>query len=229
MKVLVLGSGPNVTEAADWPRAPFDVVVAINNAWRVRSDWDYLVHPSDFPEERQPQTLSDRQRIITHEAYVPANNAFGGIFYAGGTMAFTAGYWVLDALKPNVMAFLGCDMTYSGSSTHFYGKGTADPLREDKSLRSLDAKSARLQALAARVGCACLNLSRDESRLVFPRGVPDDLSARVTLDDAAIDAALRLEAQAGYVVPSGKYWKEEDRFDTDLIDQIDAAWLATRA
>ena len=32
MNILLLGSGPNVTDAADWPRGPFDLIVAINNA-----------------------------------------------------------------------------------------------------------------------------------------------------------------------------------------------------
>ncbi len=227
MNVLMLGSGPNVTDAAGWPRGQFDVIVAINNAWRVREDWDYLVHPSDFPEDRQPDTLSEGQQIITYEAYVPANNAFGGIFYAGGTMAFTAGYWALHALRPKVMAYLGCDMTYDAKQTHFYGKGTADPLREDKSLRSLEAKSARLQALAAREGCSCVNLSRDESRLVFPRATPDRLNGAAEVHCAAVEEALALEKDAAFVVPSGKYWKEEARFDTDLIDAIDAAWMRT--
>jgi len=142
-------------------------------------------------------------------------------------MAFSAGYWVLEALRPTVMAFLGCDMTYDAKQTHFYGSGTADPLREDKSLRSLEAKSARLQALAARQGCACVNLSREDSRLVFPRGRPDDLDARAEPNDPAITRALQLEAEANYVVPSGKYWKQEDQFDTARIDVIDAAWLDT--
>lgn len=227
MNVLILGSGPNVTQAASWPRAPFDKVVAINNAWRVRPDWDYLIHPNDFPQDRQPDRRVAGQRIITYKDYVPAQNALGGFVYAGGTMAFTAGYWALHALRPRVMAFLGCDMTYDAARTHFYGQGTADPLRKDVTLRSLEAKSARLQAHAARQGCATVNLSRDDSRLVFPRATPEDFGARPVLDEAAIDHALRLEAEAGYMVPSGKYWKEEDRFDPAVIDTIDAAWLAT--
>jgi hypothetical protein len=227
MNVLILGSGPNVTQAAKWPKAPFDTVVTINNAWRLRDDWDYLVHPSDFPEDRQPKRLGAAQRIITYETYVPAQNALGGFVYAGGTMAFTAGYWALYALRPSVMAFLGCDMTYDGAQTHFYGQGTADPLRPDVTLRSLEAKSARLQAIAARQGCTTLNLSKDVSRLVFERATPDDLTACPTLDDTAIAHALQLEARAGYMVPSGKYWKEEARFDPVVIDEIDAAWLAT--
>lgn len=227
MKILILGSGPNVVRAKDWPRAPFDRVVAINNAWRVRMDWDFLVHPSDFPDDRRPVAVGAHQKIITYVDYVPAQNALGGFVYGGGTMAFTAGYWALHALQPSVMAFLGCDMTYDSAKTHFYGAGTADPLRKDVTLRSLEAKSARLQALAARQGCATVNLSDQPSRLVFARGTPQDLTARARPVEAAIDQALGLEAQAGYMVESGKYWKEEDRFDVDIIDRIDAAWLAT--
>ena len=225
MQVLILGSGPNVVQAADWPRGPFDAIVAINNAWRVRPDWDYHIHPSDFPKDRQPSTTTEGQRIVTFEDYVPANNRYGGIFYAGGTMAFTCGYWVLDALRPHVMAFLGCDMTYDAKTTHFYGQGTADPLRADASLRSLEAKSARLQAMAAGQGCACVNLSDAPSRLVFPRATRDRLDVAARTVDAS--RPLRMEAEAGYVVPSGKYWKEEDRFDPAVIDAIDAAWLKT--
>ncbi len=227
MKVLILGSGPNVTQAKDWGRAPFDKIVSINNAWRVRPDWDFLIHPSDFPPERQPPALQDHQQIITFRDYVPAQNALGGFVYAGGTMAFTAGYWALYALRPTHLCFLGCDMTYDAPQTHFYGNGAADPLRADVSLRSLEAKSARLQAIAAQQGCATLNLSTSDSRLVFPRGTPKDLNARAVIAPQQVAHALNLEAKAGYMVPSGKYWKEESRFDTAIIDEIDAAWLAS--
>ncbi len=57
--------------------------------------------------------------------------------------------------------------------THFYGQGTPDPLRRDITLRSLEAKSARLMVLAARQGCAMVNLSTGPSRLVFPRANRD--------------------------------------------------------
>ncbi|MFQ3184865.1 MAG: hypothetical protein ACI9RO_001335 [Alteromonas macleodii] len=229
MKILILGSGPNVIQAKAWPRAPFDLIVVINNAWRVRADWDYLVHPSDFPVDRQPLVLTRGQRSITHHEYVPAQNALGGFVYAGGTMAFTASYWALHALKPTVMAYLGCDMTYQTSPSHFYGQGTADPMRVDVTLRSLEAKSARLQAIAKRQGCACVNLSSDPSRLVFTRGKLDDLLVKTDINEVATDQALRLEKDAGYMVPSGKYWKEEARFDKKVIDKIDSAWLATLA
>ena len=226
--VLILGSGPNVVESRIWPRAPFDRIVAINNAWAVRPDWNDLIHPDDFPADRMPVDITPSQRIVRAADYVPLQNEFGGFVYAGGTMAFTASYWALAALKPKVIAVLGCDMVYTDASkTHFYGTGTADPLRQDVTLRSLEAKSARLMALAARNGCQMVNLSQNESRLVFPRATPDmvlDLPKSV-IDEAIVEEALAQEASLNYHVPSGKYWKEEDRFDTAAIDALDALWL----
>ena len=81
---------------------------------------------------------------------MPIQNDLGGFVYAGGTMAFTAGYWALGALRPDVMAFFGCDMVYPTEGSHFYGNGNADPLRDDITLRNLEAKSARLSIIAAR-------------------------------------------------------------------------------
>ena len=226
--VLILGSGPNVLDCRDWPRATFDRIVAINNAWAVRPDWDMLIHPDDFPPERHPPSLQPGQSIVTAADYVPLQNSLGGFVYAGGTMAFTASYWALAALRPRVIAVLGCDMVYPATGqTHFYGQGSPDPLREDVTLRSLEAKSARLMALAADQGCAMVNLSRDASRLVFPRATLGQLTNAqpVLCDPATVDAARAEEARLGYYVPSGKYWKEESRFDPAAIDALDALWF----
>lgn len=226
--VLILGSGPNVTDCRDWARAPFDRIVAINNAWAVRPDWDYLIHPEDFPADRQPIDLRRDQSIITADDYVPLQNELGGFVYAGGTMAFTAAYWALAALKPRVIAALGCDMVYPATQkTHFYGQGTADPLRKDVTLRSLEAKSARLMIMAARRGCATVNLSQDESRLVFPRATPATVAAAQPepFNEALVAQAIAEEERLGYHVPSGKYWKQEDQFDVAAIDALDALWL----
>ncbi|MFK7869756.1 MAG: hypothetical protein AB8B58_11000 [Roseobacter sp.] len=224
--VLVLGSGPNAVAARDWPKADFDRIVAINNAWRLRDDWDDIVYPEDFPKDRRPANIPQDQRAIEAAAFVPAQNAFGGFVFAGGTMAFTAGYWALHALRPKVMAFLGCDMVYpTEGPTHYYGTGTADPLRDDISLRSLEAKSARLGLLAASQGCACVNLSQDESRLLFPRARLQDLRLITSpVAVAGIDALRADEDALGYAVPSGRYWEEESRFDTSALDQLDQRW-----
>lgn len=225
--LLILGSGPNVTQAKGWRKTHFDKIITINNAWRVRADWDVLIHPDDFPTDRLPPQMTSTQRIVRADTYVPIQNTFGGFVYAGGTMAFTAAYWALGALKPIVIAMIGCDMTYDAAQTHFYGTGTPDPLRDDISLRSLKAKSARLQVLAARAGCAMVNLSAAPSRLTFPRTTP--LAAAASLpadhDATAAAAALAEEARLGYYVPSGKYWKELDRFDPAAIDALDHLWL----
>ena len=226
--VIIMGSGPSVLASKNWQKGDAHLV-AINNAWQVRSDWDFLIHPDDFPTDRRPPQVSSAQRIITSDTYVPLQNTLGGFVYAGGTMAFTAGYWALRALQPKAIGFIGCDMVYPASgATHFYGTGTADPLRADISLRSLEAKSARFMLLAAQAGCAVVNLSdAAESRLIFPRAHHSALDrvAPLFFDPSLTEAALQREAELGYVVPSGKYWKETDRFDPAEIDRIDAMWL----
>lgn len=226
--VLMLGSAPMAMQAREWERAPFDAVLAINNAWAVRSDWDLMIHPWDFAPKRRPVAAMG-QRIITEDDFVPAQNALGGFVYAGATMAFTAAYWALHALRPRVIAAFGCDMHYAAKGpTHFYGNGQPDPLRADITLRSLEAKSARLMVLAAMQGCAMVNLSHGPSRLIFPRMLRSHAGhakpAPFCADMAA--QALAREAELGYQVPSGRYWEELHRFDAAALDALDAMWLA---
>ena len=226
--LLLLGSAPMAAKATDWPRAPFDTIVAINNAHALRPDWDYLVHPWDFPSETLP-TPQPHQTLIDETAFVPAQNAMGGFVYAGGTMAFTAAYWALHTLRPRVIAVFGCDMHYpTQGPTHFYGTGRADPLRADITLRSLEAKSARLQIMAALQGCAIVNLSTGPSRLIFPRTTRDSAATAnpATFDAALAQTALQRENQLGYLVPDGRYWQATDRFDPAKLDALDALWLA---
>ena len=226
--ILILGSGPTVMQAQSWPRAGFDHILAINNAWRVRPDWDALIHPWDFPENRRPQPGLG-QAMITQEDFVPAQNAFGGFVYGGGTMAFTAGYYALHAHRPRVIAMMGCDMHYPKQGhTHFYGTGTADPLRDDLSLQSLEAKSARLLVLAAMQGCAMVNLSNGPSRLVFPhvtRGQLGHVTPQIYCPDLAAEALDR-EMSLGYFVESGRYWEHLDQFDPGELSKLDALWYA---
>ena len=228
-KVLILGSGPNAPEASQWPRTWFDKIVVINNAWQVRPDWDDLVCPEDFPQGRRPVALQPDQRLIEADQFVPAQNAFGGFVYAGGTMAFTAGYWALHALRPKVMAFMGCDMVYPKTGkTHFYGTGTADPLRPDPTLQDLGAKSARLGLIAAREGCQCVNLSHNPSELLYPRADPGQLHEISAPHFEAQDVSdlLACERDLGYFVSTGRYWEQVDQFDAEALTDLDAAWRA---
>ncbi|MEY8098181.1 hypothetical protein AB9F29_12245 [Falsihalocynthiibacter sp. S25ZX9] len=196
----------------------------------MRDDWDYSIYPDDFPAGKRPDQINRTQRLINSSIYVPANNQFGGVVYAGATMAFTAGYWALSALKPRVLAYLGCDMVYKGSNTHFYGQGTPDPLREDVTLASLEAKSARLMTIAAKQQCACINLSEEpESRLLFPRVSHNAFAADIPIpsyDSASANEALSLEQKAGYLVADGQYWEHYTSFDPDILNEIDMHWLS---
>lgn len=228
--VLILGSAPDAMRAASWSKPASCKIVSINNAWKVRDDWDYCICPDDFPAERRPDRISGEQALIDSSMYVPANNQFGGIVYAGGTMAFTAGYWALSALKPRVLAYLGCDMVYKGQNTHFYGRGAPDPLRDDVTLASLEAKSARLMTMAAKQHCACVNLSEmQESRLLFPRVSQTALAADIPVaafDEESANRARSLEQEAGYFVESGLYWQDDTHFDPDILASIDGHWMS---
>lgn len=226
--VTILGSGPNVIRAQDWAKAALGHVLVINNAWRVRPDWDSLIHPEDFPQDRWPCAVSANQGVVTAQDYIPANNAYGGVVYAGGTMAFTAAYWALWRHRPHVLAVMGCDMVYPVAvHTHFYGTGTADPLRPDMTLQSLEAKSARILLLAARQGCAVVNLSADPSRLLFPRGRIDALARMrpLAVDEGAVRTALQAEQDLGARVPSGRYWAEGGEIAPAGLARVDALWL----
>ena len=227
MFILIIGSAPDAIEAQSFSREHFQGLVAINNAWNIRKDWDYCIFPDDFPENRRPSEHRN-QKLIGSEQYVPVQNKFGGFVYSGGTMAFTAGYWALGHFKPKAIAYIGCDMIYDGEDTHFYGRGAPDPLREDPTLNNLKAKSARLEALAASQNCSIFNLSKKpRSNLVFRRNsldkIPEDCTPRGVNRDL-LKVALQQEKRLGYYVEDGKYWKHLAKFDQDKIDALDTLW-----
>jgi hypothetical protein len=43
--VLIFGSAPDVTEIRQWDLSFFTSTVAINNAWQVIPNWNYLIFP----------------------------------------------------------------------------------------------------------------------------------------------------------------------------------------
>ena len=148
-------------------------------------------------------------------------------------MAFTAGYWALYKFKPRVIYYKGCDMVYRGKKTHFYGKGTADPLRKDKTLKNLLAKSARLEAIALLNNCKIFNLSNlSGSNLTFKKININNLENQTNIEykkfnENKIDLALRMEKETGYYIQNGKYWKRMNEFDEKKIKEIDDLWLSS--
>jgi hypothetical protein len=237
-KVLIVGSAPDALITASWDTSFFAHVIAINNAWKACPTWNCLIYPDDFPKERHPcDDARKGKRLVTSNEFVPIQNKYGGFVYAGGTMSFTAGYWALGSLKPDVIAYIGCDMVYDakpGQMTHFYGRGSADPLRDDVTLQSLEAKSLRLQALAGINGCSVVNLSNQKSsRLLIPRIELQMLKEMTQVppltcyDDLAVKKALRAESELGYWVESGRYWEKHEDFDRRKLHEIDELWLRT--
>jgi hypothetical protein len=239
--VLIIGSAPDAVCVKNWDLSIFSSCVAINNAWQLFDGWNYLIYPEDFPSNRLPAEKDQiGKKLIAANEFVPQQNYFGGFVYAGGTMAFTAAYWALGALKPDLIAFVGCDMVYSaekGKSTHFYGNGTADPLRPDVTLQSLEAKSVRFMAIAHEQNCGVANLSQlPESRLLFPRMSLKEFDherqllqllkeQKTLIKHDVVTKALQTEQNLGYMVPSGKYWEVLASFDKDKLSAIDAMWL----
>ncbi len=226
--ILLIGSAPDAVRAKKLDSTLFHTIVAINNAWQIRPDWTHSIYPDDLAEDKRSEP-AQFQSLVTSAEYVPANNALGGIVYAGATMAFTAAYWALETFKPDQMAFIGCDMIYDDAGqNHFYGKGTADPLRDDPTLQILEAKSNRLMAFAKRHGCTCLNLSeRPLSRLTFARA---DAALEPTADlpvliDEEIDKALAMEQKAGQYFPGGDYWNDARPLNKQALLAIDEQWM----
>ena len=227
MLILIIGSAPDAIEAQSLQGKLVQNIVAINNAWNIRSDWDFCIFPDDFPDNRRP-TGNEAQKLIRSEQYVPLQNKYGGFVYAGGTMAFTAGYWVLGHFKPKAIAYIGCDMIYDGKDTHFYGRGTADPLRKDPTLKNLKAKSARLEAMAASQNCAIFNLSKKtKSNLVFRRSSLEKIVEEGhprNVNTNLLDRVLQEEKKLDYFIEDGKYWKHLDGLDQEKIDYLDETW-----
>jgi len=229
--VLIIGSGPDAMRARSLSLSNFDYIVTINNAWQITPAWTHLVYPYDFPSARMPPAKTADQHLIDETAFVPAQNNYGGFVYAGGTMAYTTAYWCLDRLRPRLIAHIGCDMHYPETgATHFYGTGTPDPLREDISLTSLEACSARFYCLAHQDKCQVWNLSQSPSRLLYPRITIDRLfhstPAQPQPDFTALTACLAIEDRLNYRVEDGRYWQHSEKFNRDELVKLDQKWLA---
>lgn len=234
MNSLIVGSGPTAIDLKD-ADLPSIAKIAVNNAWLLRTDFDYVVYPFDFPTDRRPpKTYAGLQ--ISNAQYMEAINSAGGMIFCGATMAFATGYWAVHTLRSKAVGFFASDMVYNGTRTHFYGEGTADPLRADVTLRNLEAKSARLFLGALTQGTLLLNCSEEpETRLVFPRLSLSGLSAhngpvgrsfRPLIDEA--NEVFALEKAAPFDATREDYWMLADTKEKiEYISIVDDAWAAT--
>lgn len=235
---IIVGSGPSATSLPQ--KLPRDaVLIAVNNAWRIDRNFDYLIYPDDFPADRMPPKEFKGQ-LISNSEYMPTIDTAGGIILCGATMAFAAGYWAIGEIKPRVLGYFASDMVYNAvaGNTHFYGKGTADPLRKDISLGSLEAKSARLFCVALLKGTLIVNHSLEaESRLVFPRLAIQNVGELFSFSGTDLGYCwhsllrsarelLEQEAGAPFNALRHDYWMlENDEEVANFIRALDTKWL----
>jgi hypothetical protein len=235
---IIVGSGPSA------PSLPKDlpaeaVLIAVNNAWRINRVFDYLIYPDDFPADRLPPANFPGV-LVSNSGYMPAIDASGGIVFCGATMAFAAGYWAVEKIRPKILGYFASDMIYSTNSgnTHFYGNGAPDPLRKDISLGSLEARSTRLFCLALMNGTLIVNHSEEpDSRLVFPRLSTKDAAlmlgyARGDLECSwrdLIAAAQQIrakEAEAPFDALRHDYWLLDSNDEAGrFIKELDELWI----
>ena len=228
-KVLIIGSAPDATKARELDLTFFDTVIVINNAWKIIPNWNELIFPYDFPNNKKPKSIGKQQRFVTEKEFVPAQESLGGFVYAGATMTFTAGYWALVEHKPSLMCFLGCNMIYpSNTQTHFYGSGRKDPLRDDISLTSLKACSRRLLAIAKLRNCDLISLSSGVTNLDIPQldfSQLDNFHTSIVVDHQRVADAFLLEESFGYFFRGKKYWEFLDQIDKSHLIELDKVWV----
>ena len=138
-------------------------------------DYDYFFHPYDFkPSKNYCEKLFKIIEVIPAK---PCHNKeicnFGAKVFRGATTMIAVSYWLIKVLCPKKIIYLGCDMNYkpnSNGNTHFYGKGSPDPLRKHISLKNLDAKLKRLWYFAQlnKVELYCYP-NKSFSRLPYPQ------------------------------------------------------------
>jgi len=169
---IIVGSSPLANNIKTYKLNQF-YKIAVNNAWRLRKDFDYLVYPDDFPHENIPKNGNDFcGTFISNPDYMTSIDKAGGILYCGATMSYAAGYWAVDNINSKLIGYYSSDMMYNQKNgiTHFYGVGTPDPLRQDVSLSSLEARSIRLFSWALEHDKLLVNFSESEkSRLQLPK------------------------------------------------------------
>ena len=158
-KILIIGSGLSAEKCKDWNLKGWHII-AINHAWQIRDDWDELIHPNDYVSPL-PNKIKPNQHIVDCNTYMKTNLAFGVQDVRGNSMIFQALYYALGKL-PRVIGTIGCDLYYPpGEKTHFYGKGTPDPLRLGEA--TLRERFERVKEIARKNNVELYNFS-GESR-----------------------------------------------------------------
>lgn len=187
--------------------------------------------PWDFPPDRHP-VAGPGQTLVTEDDFVPAQNAYGGFVYGGATMAYTAAYWVLHALRPRVIAVFRLRHAVPRDRSHaFLRHRQPRPFARRHHPAVAGGEIGATDGAGRPSGLRDSNLSTGPSRLVFPRCALDDVAAakpHIFAEDL-VTQALSQRGGPGLHHPVGPVWEELHRFDAAQIDRLDALWLATVA
>ena len=73
-KILIIGSAPDSVSASNWKNFIFNNIVVINNAWKIRKDWTNCIYPEDFPINKRPKKVNQKQTLHSADDYVKAQN-----------------------------------------------------------------------------------------------------------------------------------------------------------
>ena len=159
------------------------IIVTVNHGYLVTEDWDYACFSTNF-RSKLPMTRG-KQRTIQHEILTVLGREFGGLKRTGYSIMLASSYWVLDQIKPTLIAYLGADMNYTPDdkgNTHVYGLGydiqsykESDP---DRMIREwgkgnpnyLKEIYGKFEKIAKERGCNVCNMSDDpDTRLQYQR------------------------------------------------------------
>ena len=131
--VLLIGSGSDASVVSKWTLEEYDIVCAINHAWKLPRRLDYHIFAGDYHKygDFPGRDFPDHRRIgkylhNNHETYRRYGGAEVGI---GVTSFFNAAYWVLGSTGAGSIDFIGCSMYYPERRANtFYGGGNPDPI-----------------------------------------------------------------------------------------------------
>lgn len=214
------------------------IIIALNNAHKACSRIDFSLYPEDFPTaNRHPDCIRIGR---THSHYIDFINRHGGLSLCGATIAFNAGYWILETHPFAQVGFYGCDMVYGEDSDqqHFYGKGVADPLRRNISLNNLQAKSSRLFYIGLTKNIYFFNCSPSKkTSLSFPKkSATDSFTKPIKQSEIEYFTELRSKlepyAKKAFSLEKSGYisnWKYPSYYKNDAnawsqMQAIDEAW-----
>lgn len=166
-RVLIVGSAPSAAEAVEWQRRAY-CVIALNNAWRLGMKDALAMYPRDMTNLGELEKAVPSERRLPWHTWIPAIAQFGDAKHRGDTMMLNAVYYALSAPGVREIGLVGCDMDYAQPQSHFYGRGTADPLRLGDD--HLAAALERVWRVARERGVELVNYStHTRTRLPWPR------------------------------------------------------------